>query len=149
MQISGHKTESTFRRYRVVDEADISGAARLAWIIREGSQASLRGPQRAVSTGLEGANTASAAAFAEERAQGRGTCSSPASGSGRRATPLPRAGAEADAPTGSGRRADRARNLPPRTEPRKGRRQGQHDPAHRALDPHRELDQPLAQGRHL
>ncbi len=39
----------------------------------------------------------------------------------------------------------RARELAPRPEPREARRQVQDDAAHRALHPHGELDQPLAQ----
>jgi hypothetical protein len=46
-------------------------------------------------------------------------------------------------------RADGAGELPPRRQPREVHRQVQHDPAHRAFDPHRELEQALAQRRDL
>ena len=51
--------------------------------------------------------------------------------------------------TGSGRGADRAGEPPPRREPGKRCRQVQYDPPHRALDPHRKLEQPFAQCRDL
>src|SRR5436309_4699462 len=44
-----------------------------------------------------------------------------------------------------GHGADGEREAAPRGQPRKGRRQVQDDPAHGALDPHGELDQPLPQ----
>src|SRR5512136_2092838 len=45
----------------------------------------------------------------------------------------------------SGRRADGAGDPSPRREPRAGRRHVQDDPPDRALDPHGELEQALAQ----
>src|SRR2546425_2650859 len=48
-------------------------------------------------------------------------------------------------PTASGRRADGGGELAPSPEPREGRGQVQHDAACRALHPHGELDQSLAQ----
>ena len=47
--------------------------------------------------------------------------------------------------TASESRADGTGNLPPRGLPWKRRREVQHDAAHRLRDPHRDLDQPLAQ----
>jgi hypothetical protein len=44
-----------------------------------------------------------------------------------------------------GHGADGERETAPRGQPRKGRGQVQDDPAHGALDPHGELDQPLPQ----
>src|SRR5712691_3313971 len=60
-------------------------------------------------------------------------------------TPVPRSSVERSSPTASGRRADRAGEVLPGRAPGKGRRQVQHDAAHRALDPDGELEQPLAQ----
>src|SRR5216684_3409551 len=62
-----------------------------------------------------------------------------------RARPVPWAGLESMAPTGSGGRADGARQVPPRRQPRERRGEMQHDAAHRALDPDGELEQPLPQ----
>src|SRR6266436_1511317 len=59
--------------------------------------------------------------------------------------PLPRSRVVPVPPMASGRRADRARELAPRPEPGEARRQVQDDAAHRALHPHGELDQSLAQ----
>src|SRR5712691_9858164 len=61
------------------------------------------------------------------------------------ARPVPRSSVEWILPTTSGGRADRARELAPRPQPRETRRQMQDDPAHRALHPHGELDQSLPQ----
>src|SRR3990167_998113 len=66
-----------------------------------------------------------------------------------RSTPVPWSRLDPGLPTGLRGRADRAGDLPPRPEPREGRRQMQHDAAHRALDPHGELDQALPQGGDL
>src|SRR6059036_798764 len=52
-------------------------------------------------------------------------------------------------PTRSGRGADGAGNTPPRREPGEARRQVQDDATDRALHPHGELEQPLAQRRDL
>src|SRR5258706_11099507 len=52
-------------------------------------------------------------------------------------------------PTSSGRRAEGARDASPGREPRERGRHVQDDPPDRALDPHGELEQPLAQGGDL
>src|SRR5713101_2587978 len=61
------------------------------------------------------------------------------------ARPVPRSSVERISPTASAGCADRAREVLPRRAPGKGRRQVQHDAAHRALDPDGELEQPLPQ----
>src|SRR5712692_1142178 len=65
------------------------------------------------------------------------------------ARPVPWSSVEWILPTTSGGRADRARELAPRPQPRETRRQMQDDPAHRALYPHGEFDQSLPQGGDL
>src|SRR5712691_7905601 len=54
-----------------------------------------------------------------------------------------------EGPTSSGRRTDGAGEPLPRRQPGERRRQVQDDPTGRALDPHGELEQPLAQRRDL
>src|SRR3989442_14606990 len=68
---------------------------------------------------------------------------------GRAMTPVPGSRRVAGSPIELRGRADGARKLTPGPEPREGRWQVQDDPAHRALDTHGELDQPLAQGGDL
>src|SRR3989442_15226514 len=61
------------------------------------------------------------------------------------ARPVSGSSSERVFPAASAGGADRTRKVLPRRAPGKGRRQVQHDAAHRALDPHRKLDQPLPQ----
>src|SRR6266851_10028405 len=61
------------------------------------------------------------------------------------ARPVSGSSSERISPAASAGGADRTREVLPRRAPGKGRRQVQYDAAHRALDPHRKLDQPLPQ----